>query len=161
MTDEADRGEFADAVAPMRGAFRDTRGLGLGDLGHKTVCEIAFQELNDKAKREVRRLIRIDPEFTTFADACTWPDHPRKRAAEHFIISPAQRASWTSTPVVAWANESFLIARMPTVQYCTRTAAACVYASGNEQFAEGETERVVTIDADYIAMHVPFVAARA
>jgi hypothetical protein len=59
-----------------------------GDVGHKIVCEIAFQELTDKAREEVRRLIRLDPEFTLFSESCTWPDHPRKRASEHFINVP-------------------------------------------------------------------------
>ena len=37
---------------------------------------------------------------------------------------------------------------------------ACIYAPGNEQFAKGEPERVVTVDADYISMHTPLVASR-
>jgi nuclease S1 len=59
-----------------------------GDLGHKIVCEIAFQELNDPARQDVRRLIRRDPEFTLFSHACTWPVHLWKRANEHFINVP-------------------------------------------------------------------------
>jgi hypothetical protein len=31
-----------------------------GDLGHKIICEIAYQELNDKAHAEVDRLISLD-----------------------------------------------------------------------------------------------------
>jgi S1/P1 Nuclease len=30
-------------------------------------------------------LIRSDAEFDTFTDSCVFPDHPRKRAPEHFI----------------------------------------------------------------------------
>jgi hypothetical protein len=59
-----------------------------GDLGHKIVCQIAFQELNTKARTEVVRLIALDKTFDSFTDACTWPDHPRKRAEEHFINVP-------------------------------------------------------------------------
>ena len=62
--------------------------LAWGDLGHKIVCQIAFQELNDKARTEVVRLIALDEAFDSFTDACTWPDHPRKRAEEHFINVP-------------------------------------------------------------------------
>src|SRR5215813_2103815 len=58
---------------------------GWGDLGHKIICQIAFQELNDKARTEVIRLIALDETFNSFTDACTWPDHPRKRAEEHFV----------------------------------------------------------------------------
>ena len=54
-------------------------------MGHKIICQIALQELNDKARSEVSRLIALDATFDTFPDACTWPDHPRKRAEEHFI----------------------------------------------------------------------------
>src|SRR5262245_16519374 len=56
-----------------------------GDLGHKIICQIAFQALNDKARNEVSRLIALDDTFKSLADACTWPDHPRKRAEEHFV----------------------------------------------------------------------------
>ena len=56
-----------------------------GDLGHRVICQIAFQELNDTARNEVIRLIALDATFDSFTDACTWPDHPRKRADEHFI----------------------------------------------------------------------------
>jgi len=58
---------------------------GWGDVGHKIICQIAFQELNDKARNEVIRLIALDETFNSFTDACTWPDHPRKRAEEHFV----------------------------------------------------------------------------
>jgi hypothetical protein len=61
---------------------------GWGDLGHQIVCQIAFQELNDKARAEVVRLIALDGTFDSFTNACTWPDHPRKRAEEHFINVP-------------------------------------------------------------------------
>jgi len=59
-----------------------------GDLGHRVICQIAFQELNDTARNEVIRLIALDPTFDSFTDACTWPDHPRKRAEEHFVNVP-------------------------------------------------------------------------
>jgi hypothetical protein len=45
-----------------------------GDLGHKIVCQIPFQELNDKARAEVIRLIALDTTFDSFTDACTWPE---------------------------------------------------------------------------------------
>jgi hypothetical protein len=48
---------------------------GWGDLGHKIVCQIAFQELNNKARAEVVRLIALDETFDSFTDACTWPDY--------------------------------------------------------------------------------------
>ncbi|HMB52175.1 MAG TPA: S1/P1 nuclease [Thermoanaerobaculia bacterium] len=62
---------------------------GWGNRGHELICEMAFQELSDAARREVKRLIRLDPEFGTFARSCTWPDHePKKRPDEHYVNLP-------------------------------------------------------------------------
>ena len=33
-------------------------------------------------------MIDRDPEFDTFAEACSWPDHPRRRATEHYVNLP-------------------------------------------------------------------------
>jgi hypothetical protein len=62
--------------------------LAWGDTAHRVVCEVAFRELDAGARERVRALIRRDPEFRLFADACTWPDHPRRRGAEHFVNLP-------------------------------------------------------------------------
>jgi hypothetical protein len=59
--------------------------LAWSDIGHRIICEIAFQELNERARERVKAMIRRDPEFNTFAEACTWPDHPRQRATEHYV----------------------------------------------------------------------------
>lgn len=56
-----------------------------GDEGHKVICEMAFRLAQPSTRAEIQRLIRTDTEFDRFSDACTWPDHPRKRAAEHFV----------------------------------------------------------------------------
>jgi hypothetical protein len=56
-----------------------------GDEGHKIVCEIAMRLAVPSTRAEIRRLIKTDTEFDFFSDACTWPDHPRKRAEEHFV----------------------------------------------------------------------------
>lgn len=59
-----------------------------GDVGHEIICEIAFQELNTSAQAEVTRLIQRDRHFRTFSQSCIWPDHPRRRSAEHFVNLP-------------------------------------------------------------------------
>ena len=59
-----------------------------GDVGHKVVCEIAFQELTDRARAEVVRLIRKDAEFRVFSESCAWADHPKQRETEHYINVP-------------------------------------------------------------------------
>ena len=56
-----------------------------GDEGHKVVCEIAFRHAKPSTRTEIERLIKTDTEFHRFSDSCIWPDHPRKRAAEHFV----------------------------------------------------------------------------
>jgi hypothetical protein len=63
-------------------------GAAWGDMGHAIICEIAFQELNSPAREAVQRLIQQDPDFRLFSKACAWPDHPRKRAGEHFVNLP-------------------------------------------------------------------------
>src|SRR5262245_40797144 len=70
--------------------------------GHKIICQIAFQELNEKARNEVIRLIALVATFDSFTDACTWPDHPQKRAEEHFInVARSTQAITTATCTVA------------------------------------------------------------
>lgn len=69
-----------------------------GDTGHHIICEIAFQEINPQAREAVQRLIQQDPDFTLFSKACTWPDHPRKRASEHFVNLPRSAARLGDTP---------------------------------------------------------------
>jgi hypothetical protein len=56
-----------------------------GDEGHKVVCEIAIGQVKPSTRSAILELIKADGEFNTFADSCIWPDHPRKRALEHFI----------------------------------------------------------------------------
>lgn len=56
-----------------------------GDLGHKVICEIALAKAKPSTRAAIVKLIKADGQFESFADACTWPDHPRKRAEEHFV----------------------------------------------------------------------------
>ena len=56
-----------------------------GDLGHKVICEIAYRLVQPDTRAAIDRLMRLDSEFKTFSDSCIYPDHPRIRAAEHFL----------------------------------------------------------------------------
>src|SRR5262245_16746655 len=59
-----------------------------GDLGHTIVCEIAFHEMNDKARAAVLERLQNDenPRFkNSYGPSCVWPDHPKKRSIEHYI----------------------------------------------------------------------------
>ena len=56
-----------------------------GDEGHKVICEIAFRLVQPNTRAEIQKLISTDDRFGSFSDSCTWPDHPRQRASEHFV----------------------------------------------------------------------------
>ena len=68
------------------GAGRDA--LAWGDQGHKVICEIAQRLVKPNTRVEIQKLISTDERFNSFSDACTWPDHPRQRASEHFLNLP-------------------------------------------------------------------------
>jgi hypothetical protein len=59
-----------------------------GDQGHKVVCEIALHLVQPNTRAEIQKLISNDERFASFSDSCTWPDHPRQRASEHFLNLP-------------------------------------------------------------------------
>lgn len=59
-----------------------------GDRGHKVVCELALQLVAPQTRSRIDQLMAGDAELHSFAEACTWADHPRKRAAEHFLNLP-------------------------------------------------------------------------
>jgi hypothetical protein len=60
-----------------------------GDVGHRIICQIAYEELRPEIRSRVDALVAIDPKFRTFADGCTWPDvFPRLRPAEHYVDLP-------------------------------------------------------------------------
>ncbi len=67
-----------------------------GDLGHKVICEIAFRLVQPETRSAINRLMQLDSEFKTFSDSCIYPDHPRIRAAEHFIDLPRDSRGLTS-----------------------------------------------------------------
>jgi hypothetical protein len=68
------------------GAGRDA--FAWGDQGHKVICEIAQRLVKPNTRVEIQKLISTDERFNSFSDACTWPDHPRQRASEHFLNLP-------------------------------------------------------------------------
>jgi nuclease S1 len=67
-----------------------------GDQGHKVICEIALRLVHPTTRAEIERLISTDERFTSFSDSCTWPDHPRQRASEHFVNLPRDSAGLSS-----------------------------------------------------------------
>ena len=72
-----------------------------GDMGHKTICEIAMAKVKPSTRAAIIKLINADGEFESFSDACTWPDHPRKRAEEHFVNLARDASALTNNCGVA------------------------------------------------------------
>jgi len=79
-----------------------------GDEGHQIVCQIAFDHVKPSTKAKLLELTKLKsddkppfPAFATFAESCTWPDHPRKRAPEHFVNLSRDATSLTNTCGVA------------------------------------------------------------
>ena len=67
------------AIAPPSHA------LAWGDEGHPIVCEIAFREVADGTRDRIKAVMATDGSFTRFPDACTWPEHPCRRARDHSV----------------------------------------------------------------------------
>ena len=63
-------------------------------------------------------------------------------------VVSADTWAWVQSTPVDWANESFAISIADPTDYCDLAGATCEYEPGNVQFDPGESERVVTIDAD-------------
>src|SRR5262249_31528946 len=99
------------------------------DVGHKAVCEIAYQELKPEVKARVDALIAIDPKFHTFAESCTWPDmFPRQRPPEHYVNLPRNSAGLTADHPCPQADKclvSAILSDMRDLAFSTRSSAAC------------------------------------
>jgi S1/P1 Nuclease len=244
--------------------------LAWGDAGHQIVCEIALLETMPATRAEIEALIATDPQFATFAEACSWADHPRKRDDEHYVnlardaaglagepcpladrcvvasiakdmavlasptagevprlmalkflghfvgdlhqplhvsfqddlggnrvdnsglcgsnlhaawdtclvtkavgtdplqaafaleaeITDADRDGWLVNGPIDWANESFAITIAPATGYCAEAGSVCEYQPGNVEFDTGEPEKMVMIDAAYVAAAAPSIRDR-
>ena len=75
-----------------------------GDHGHKVVCEIAMRLAEPSTRKAIRKLIATDKHFDFFSDACTFPDHPRTRADEHFVNLARNASGLTSDPCPSTAD---------------------------------------------------------
>lgn len=84
--------------------------FGWGATGHSAVCQIAYTELSDGARREVDRLIRLDPDYDSFAESCNWADGPpRQRPPDHYVNFPRSTSAVT-------------VAGCPTADTCVLSA---------------------------------------
>jgi hypothetical protein len=63
--------------------------FGWGETGHRTVCQIAYDELTRVARVEVDRLIALDPDYDSFNESCLFADGPpRQRPEDHYLNVP-------------------------------------------------------------------------
>jgi S1/P1 Nuclease len=63
-----------------------------GDEGHKVICEMAIRLVQPGTRAEIQKLVSTEERFSSFGESCTWPDHPRQRASEHFVNLPRDSA---------------------------------------------------------------------
>lgn len=96
--------------------------LAWGDLAHEVICEIASEELSEGARAQVQALIARDEEFEGFARSCIWPDHPRRRASEHFVNLPRDAAAITADPCPL--ADTCLVTAIPSEVAVLRSGAA-------------------------------------
>lgn len=68
-----------------------------------------------------------------------------------------QRAEWLAGGPVEWANEAFAIVTQSDVEYCVQEDGTCAYEQGNTELDEGEPEKSVVVDDDYLDQHAPVV----
>ena len=78
-------------------AFLPSIAFGLGDDGHRIVCQIAFDELTPVAKTEVNRLLALDADYESFAKSCLFAEKPERiRWRDHFINMPRSAQAITT-----------------------------------------------------------------
>ncbi|SKA41362.1 S1/P1 Nuclease [Enhydrobacter aerosaccus] len=76
------------AIALLGGLLLSGEACAWGDMGHKIICELASRLVTQQTHTKIEQMIRADGEFSSFSEACTWADQPRKRAGEHFLNLP-------------------------------------------------------------------------
>lgn len=80
---------FVFSAVLVCACFQSPSTFAWGDVGHRVICQIAYEELKPEIRARVDALVAIDPKFRTLADGCTWPDvFPRQRPSEHYVDLP-------------------------------------------------------------------------
>jgi hypothetical protein len=75
-------------------------------------------------------------------------------------ISNGNREHWKFDSPVEWANESFQITTMESVEYCVKQQGACWYSEDNMILQDEEPRRRVTVDQAYMGAHVEAIKLR-
>lgn len=78
-------------------ALYPSRASAWGDLGHKIICEVAFQLVKPDVRYKIVELMKGDPQFKLFRDSCTYADCVRnQRRIEHYVNLPRTATGLTS-----------------------------------------------------------------
>lgn len=80
------------ALAPIPHA------LAWGDVGHRIVCEIAFQEASPGTRDRITALMASNGETGPYSETCLFADHPRTRDVEHYVNLPRDASSIGTDP---------------------------------------------------------------
>ena len=132
-----------DLHMPLHASFADDKeGTAIDAIG---LCETSLHWAWDNCIFEAR----VEPGKRS-------DDDIRRLAAAWIARTPAPAPSepWK------WANESYALARLPWLGYCTMLDDACQYASWLPAFAEGQPHRKVMFDERYLDNATPIVAER-
>jgi S1/P1 Nuclease len=131
-----------DVHQPLHVSFGDDRGG--NDVQVNGVCECNLHSVWDSCI--IERSFGTDPQTT--------------RQQFFREITAAQRAAWQSSRPFSWANESLDIARSPMVDYCVRAGNECRYDADRLMFRQGEPEKTVLINGQYVSSQAPVVKQR-
>ena len=74
-----------ESVSPVKATFRCSLQNGIRTSRRRSLSVAV-----------INRRMQLDREFKTFSDSCIYPDHPRIRAAEHFLNLPRDSKGLTS-----------------------------------------------------------------
>ena len=87
----------------------------------------------------------------------------RARAAAALLnggITDRQRRNWVRSQPWQWAGESYKVTIGRRTGYCVRKSGACWYSADKEQYANGDPQRSLLVDDDYLDRARPIVETR-
>lgn len=87
----------------------------------------------------------------------------RARAAAALLdatITDKQRRNWVRSQPWQWAGESYKVTLAAPTGYCLRRSGECWYSDSKREFASGDAQRNVNVDAAYLDRAKPIVETR-
>jgi hypothetical protein len=119
-----------------------------GFPGHRTVCEIAWLELTEAARSQVRHLTEAWGEFDTFAESCVWADSNGARGMRN--------AHWVNLPP---GSDAVTMDHCPA-DCVLRHLAAEMELLGDASSSEGTRARALMFVGHFVGdIHAPLHVA--